>query len=46
MQNTKLRLLEALINPNKLNTRANSSKNIISKYLILEKPNKALEVIY
>ena len=46
MQNAKLRLLEALINPNKLNTRANNSKDIISKYLMLEKSNKALEVIY
>ena len=34
------------MNPNKSNARANSSKNIISKHLIVEKPNKVLEVIY
>ena len=35
------------MNSNELNTRANNSKNIINKYLILEKSNKeVLEVIY
>ena len=34
------------MNPNKLNARASSSKDIINKCLVLKKPNKeALEVI-
>ena len=46
MQDVQLRLLEALASSNKSNARASNSKDIINKYLVLEKPKEeALEVI-